>query len=103
MSSPIAMRGTSAVSIAALPDTRRSQNLATVYTDMGDLERAEGEWREVVRAMPDCRPGWRGLSEVLLRTARYQEVQAVAEQCLIDGALGVEGASHPGAARDGEG
>ena len=76
---------------------------ATVYTDMGDLERAEEEWREVLRAMPGYRPAWRGLSEVLMCAGRYQEVQAVAEQCLNNGALWRRGASHPRAARDGEG
>ena len=67
------------------------QNLAAVYTDMGDLVRAEAEWREVTRAMPRYRPGWRFLSELLLRTAQYQEVKAVAELCLRDPVLEVEG------------
>src|SRR5205823_12312283 len=67
------------------------QNLAVVYTDMGDLERAEEEWRHVVREMPSYRPGWRGLGEVLLRRDRRQEAAEVAERCLGDPSLRVEG------------
>jgi GT2 family glycosyltransferase/tetratricopeptide (TPR) repeat protein len=67
------------------------QNLAVVYTDLGNLQRAEEEWREVTRAVPRYRPGWRGLGEVLIRGGRHQEAMAVAEQFLGDPALRVEG------------
>ena len=67
------------------------QNLAVVYTDLGDLERAEEEWREVTRAVPRYRPGWRGLGEVLIRAGRRREAMAVVEHCLGDPALRVEG------------
>jgi len=67
------------------------QNLAIVYTDMGDLVRAEEEWRQVTREVPRYRMGWRGLGDVLIRRARYQEAKAVAERCLGDPALRVEG------------
>jgi GT2 family glycosyltransferase/tetratricopeptide (TPR) repeat protein len=69
------------------------QNLAVVYTDLGDLERAEAEWREVTRAVPRYRPGWRGLGEVLIRATRLREAMAVAEHCLgePDAAVRVEG------------
>jgi tetratricopeptide (TPR) repeat protein len=67
------------------------QNLAVVYTDMGDLEQAEREWRQVTQAMPGYRPGWRGLAEVLLRRDRRLEAAEVAERCLGDPALRVEG------------
>ena len=32
--------------------------------------------------VPHYRPGWRGLSDVLMRNARYQEARTVADQCL---------------------
>jgi tetratricopeptide (TPR) repeat protein len=67
------------------------QNLAVVFTEMGNLERAEAEWRAVVREMPRYRPGWRGLREVLLTRGRQQEALDLAENCLADPALQVEG------------
>jgi tetratricopeptide (TPR) repeat protein len=47
----------------ALTGFKAHQNLAVLATDMGDLAGAEREWREVVRAVPCYRPGWRGLGE----------------------------------------
>ncbi len=67
------------------------QNLAVVYTDMGDLRRAEEQWRQVTSEMPHYLPGWRGLNDVLMRNGRHQEARAVAEQCLRDPALEAEG------------
>ena len=67
------------------------QNLAVVYTDLGDLIRAEEEWRRVTRDVPLYRSGWRGLGEVLLRGGRFREAVSVAEHCLRDPALRVEG------------
>ena len=46
------------------------QNLAVVYTDMGDLVRAEEEWRQVTCEVPRYRVGWHGLGEVLIRNSR---------------------------------
>ena len=67
------------------------QNLAVVYSDMGDLAQAEREWRTVTQEVPRYRPGWRGLAEVLTRAGRRDDVMAVAERCLADPALRVEG------------
>lgn len=67
------------------------QNLAVVYSDMGDLAQAEREWRAVTQEVPRYRPGWRGLAEVLTRAGRRDDVLAVAERCLADPALRVEG------------
>jgi GT2 family glycosyltransferase/2-polyprenyl-3-methyl-5-hydroxy-6-metoxy-1,4-benzoquinol methylase/Tfp pilus assembly protein PilF len=58
------------------------QNLALVYEDLGELARAEEQWRRVVEERPGYRPGWRGLGEVLLRQGQTQEALAVAGQLL---------------------
>ncbi|HZU37701.1 MAG TPA: tetratricopeptide repeat protein, partial [Gemmataceae bacterium] len=67
------------------------QNLAVVYTDMGDLAAAEAEWRKVVAEMPAYRAGWRGLGDVLLRRGRLAEARALAKQLLQEPALRCEG------------
>ena len=51
----------------ALTGYKTRQNLAVLALEMGDLAEAEQHWREVVRAVPYYRQGWRGLSETLLR------------------------------------
>jgi tetratricopeptide (TPR) repeat protein len=43
------------------------QNLAVVLSDLGRLEESARQWRLVADEMPDYRPGWRGLGEVLIR------------------------------------
>ena len=58
------------------------QNLAVVYTDMGDLVRAEEEWRQVTREVPRLRAGWHSLGEVLIRNSRVGEALSVAEYCV---------------------
>ena len=58
------------------------QNLAVVYTEMGELERAEQEWRGVTQEVPRYRAGWQGLGEVLLRGRRNCEALSVAEHCI---------------------
>jgi GT2 family glycosyltransferase/tetratricopeptide (TPR) repeat protein/SAM-dependent methyltransferase len=67
------------------------QNLAIVYTEMGDLTRAEHEWHQVTIEVPQYRAGWRGLCDVLIRGGRRGEAVALAERCLADPALRVEG------------
>ena len=67
------------------------QNLAVVYTEMGDLARAEQEWRRVTVEMPRYRAGWRGLSEVLVRGRRNADALETAEVCLAQPELRVEG------------
>jgi GT2 family glycosyltransferase/tetratricopeptide (TPR) repeat protein/2-polyprenyl-3-methyl-5-hydroxy-6-metoxy-1,4-benzoquinol methylase len=54
-------------------------NLAVVYSDMGDLVRAEEQWRMVTQEQPDYRQGWRGLGETLLRQGKQQELSALIE------------------------
>jgi tetratricopeptide (TPR) repeat protein len=61
-------------------------NLALVYTAMGDLARAEEQWRKATIAAPDWRDGWRGLGDILMRQAKYDELAR-----LVDQLLGVPG------------
>jgi GT2 family glycosyltransferase/tetratricopeptide (TPR) repeat protein/2-polyprenyl-3-methyl-5-hydroxy-6-metoxy-1,4-benzoquinol methylase len=58
-------------------------NLAIVYQDLGDLVRAEDQWRRVLDEMPRYRAGWHGLGDVLLRQGKQQEALTVA-QGLVD-------------------
>ena len=67
------------------------QNLAVVFTEMGDLARAEREWRQVTREVPRYRAGWHGLGEVLIRSSRRREALSVAEQCIGEPGLKVVG------------
>jgi GT2 family glycosyltransferase/tetratricopeptide (TPR) repeat protein/SAM-dependent methyltransferase len=70
---------------------KANQNLAVVYADMGDLARAERQWRQVVREVPSYRAGWRGLGEVLLRRGKLDEAGAVAEELCRAGTVPEEG------------
>jgi GT2 family glycosyltransferase/tetratricopeptide (TPR) repeat protein/2-polyprenyl-3-methyl-5-hydroxy-6-metoxy-1,4-benzoquinol methylase len=56
------------------------QNLAVVYTDLGELGKAEEQWRLVVGEMPGYRYGWHGLGDNLLRQGREADVLALAER-----------------------
>jgi GT2 family glycosyltransferase/tetratricopeptide (TPR) repeat protein/2-polyprenyl-3-methyl-5-hydroxy-6-metoxy-1,4-benzoquinol methylase len=67
------------------------QNLALVYADLGDLGAAEAEWRQVVAEVPQYRPGWRGLGDVLLRQGKADEAEGLAERLLGESRLRVEG------------
>src|SRR5262249_34852855 len=42
-------------------------NLAIVFEELGDLRRAEEQWRLALEEMPRYRLAWRGLAEVLMR------------------------------------
>jgi len=75
----------------ALTGFKAHQNLAVVATDMGDLAGAEREWREVVRAAPGYRQGWRGLGETLMRAGRIADAETDADDLVKDGAMHIEG------------
>jgi GT2 family glycosyltransferase/tetratricopeptide (TPR) repeat protein len=66
------------------------QNLAIVYQELGDLARAEEQWRRVVGDKPAYRIGWRGLVEVLLQSGRHGEVEQVFQQMPETGVLASE-------------
>ena len=63
----------------ALTSFKARQNLAVVYASLGEWAKAERQWREVVRAVPRYREGWRGLGEVLLCRGKRDEAQALAD------------------------
>src|ERR1700679_1378599 len=75
----------------ALTGYKTRQNLAVLALDMGDLADAEQHWREVVRAVPFYRHGWRGLSETLLRAGRFAELDSLAENLSSIPELRLEG------------
>jgi lipopolysaccharide biosynthesis regulator YciM len=55
-------------------------NLARVYEALGDLDRAEDQWRLVVEEAPRYQAGWRGLAEILAKQGKWEEAQAVANR-----------------------
>jgi GT2 family glycosyltransferase/tetratricopeptide (TPR) repeat protein/2-polyprenyl-3-methyl-5-hydroxy-6-metoxy-1,4-benzoquinol methylase len=55
-------------------------NLALVYLDLGDLSRAEEQFRLILRDRPLYRPGWLQLGDLLLRQGREGETLRLAEQ-----------------------
>jgi tetratricopeptide (TPR) repeat protein len=67
------------------------QNMAVTATKMGDLAEAEREWREVVRAAPHYRTGWRGLGETLIGAGRLAEADALADELVKDAPMWLEG------------
>ena len=70
---------------------KANQNLAVVYGEMGELAKAERQWRQVVREVPHYRVGWRGLGDMLLQRGKLDEVAAVADQLDRDSVTRVEG------------
>jgi tetratricopeptide (TPR) repeat protein len=62
-------------------------NLALVYEDMGELARAEAQWRKAVAETPAYRIGWRGLGEILLRQGKLDATNEVVQTLLSDGAI----------------
>jgi tetratricopeptide (TPR) repeat protein len=67
------------------------QNLAVVYTDMGDLKKAEEQWRAIVAEVPRYRAGWSGLADNLHRQGKFDQARNLADQLLKDKSLAVEG------------
>jgi tetratricopeptide (TPR) repeat protein len=67
------------------------QNLATAYTEMGDLVSAEEQWRLVVQEMPRYALGWRGLGETLLSQGKEDDAAALGERLLKENGLRGEG------------
>jgi tetratricopeptide (TPR) repeat protein len=58
---------------------RARQNLAVVYTQMGQSAKAEEQWRNVLRERPSYRAAWRGLGEMLLVQGKFDEALAAAD------------------------
>ncbi len=75
----------------ALTGFKVHQNLAVAAMGLNDFAGAEREWREVVRAAPRYRPGWRGLGEALIRAGRFPDAEAVADDLARVTAIRAEG------------
>jgi FkbM family methyltransferase len=67
------------------------QNLAVVYTDLGESDRAEEQWRLIVQEVPRYRPGWQGLGEILVRQGKLSQAQELADRLMADPYLRGEG------------
>jgi tetratricopeptide (TPR) repeat protein len=65
--------------------------LAAVYEGLGELARAEEQWRLVVAEAPAYQAGCRGLGEVLLRQGKHDDSQAEAGRMEGDPLLRWEG------------
>jgi O-antigen biosynthesis protein len=57
-------------------------NLAAVLQEMGQTDRAEIQWRQILAEMPSYQLAWQGLVECLLRRGRYQTAAIEIEQIL---------------------
>jgi GT2 family glycosyltransferase/tetratricopeptide (TPR) repeat protein/2-polyprenyl-3-methyl-5-hydroxy-6-metoxy-1,4-benzoquinol methylase len=67
------------------------QNLAVVYGQIGELEKAEEQWRLIVEEMPKYSPGWGGLGDNLVAQGKSGEARAMATQLLKENGLALEG------------
>jgi GT2 family glycosyltransferase/tetratricopeptide (TPR) repeat protein len=65
-----------------LASFKARHNLALVYDDMGQFDRAESEWRQIVTEVPDFPEGWRGLGELLVRREKITEVERLIDSLL---------------------
>jgi GT2 family glycosyltransferase/tetratricopeptide (TPR) repeat protein len=67
------------------------QNLAVLYTDMGELAKAEQQWRFATQDTPLYRAGWRGLGDCLLKQKKRKDAAAVAQNLTMNPKLRAEG------------
>jgi len=67
------------------------QNLAVVYGELGDLDRAEEAWRAVTKEAPSYRLGWRGFGEFLVRRKKLDEAATIATQLIGNPRTAIEG------------
>ena len=74
----------------ALTGYKTRQNMAVLALDTGQLAEAEQHSREVVRAVPRYRQGWR-VGETLLRMEQFAELDSLAESLSGDGEVRIEG------------
>jgi tetratricopeptide (TPR) repeat protein len=52
-------------------------NLAVIYREMGKVNEAEAQWKQVVADQPNYVQGWLGLGELYIDQSRFQEAMRV--------------------------
>jgi GT2 family glycosyltransferase/tetratricopeptide (TPR) repeat protein len=57
-------------------------NLALVYEDLGDEQKAIQQWELIINEVPEYPNGWRGLIDNYLRTGKYGPAEAVIERMM---------------------
>jgi GT2 family glycosyltransferase/tetratricopeptide (TPR) repeat protein len=67
------------------------QNLAVVYTDMGQFAKAEEQWRLILDEVPEYRAGWRGLGDILLRQNKLREAATLSQRLVKHRGLRLNG------------
>ena len=55
-------------------------NLAVVYEEMGCLNKAEAEWRQITEEQPEYGPGWLGLAALLLHQGDVEQATVLSDQ-----------------------
>jgi len=60
-------------------------NLALVYGDLGALEEAQAQWRDLTRLAPDFLPAWRELVELLIRQGQWDDAARACDELLQRG------------------
>jgi tetratricopeptide (TPR) repeat protein len=60
-------------------------NLALVYREQGDQQRAETQWRQALEERPGFEPAQRGLAELLMESSRWVELQELIEVTYTSG------------------
>ncbi|QDT76779.1 SPBc2 prophage-derived glycosyltransferase SunS [Gimesia maris] len=66
-------------------------NLALVYEDLGDLDRAEEQWRSIIEMDPGNNSAWRGLGELLLKSEKVKELEQLLSEMSGQEALQIDG------------
>jgi len=64
---------------AGLSSYKARQNLAVIWEELEEWDRALEQWEVIVRKWPLYRGGWRGLGEFLLRRGRLLELNSLLE------------------------
>jgi O-antigen biosynthesis protein len=77
--------------VAGIQGHLARHNLALVYEEVGELTRAEEQWRLILAERSDYRPGWRWLGGLLLRQRNLDEATGMAVKLIGDERLRPEG------------
>ncbi len=56
--------------------------LADVYFQMGQLKKAEQQWRLAIKEVPDYLPAWQGLADLVRQQQRWDKAEALARELI---------------------